>query len=347
MSQYSTILRAPSLRFRFRSFPPLFRPIKTHSFASSPSFFIPLSLRLGFGAPVTCSATRPVEFDWRDNQRTLSRRKTVPFPFWNQQQSSWYGRYAYDEVSDDDSDKDVGSSQQMGASTLDNIDEWRWKLTMLLRSKQEQEVVSREKKDRRDFEQLSALANRMGLHSRQYSRVVVFSKVPLPNYRSDLDDKRPQREVVIPSWLQSEVNTHLKRYLSRKPTKGGLSDISSSKFVNGGSTGYDEAFTEQQEPFVQNNIVMERILRRKSLQLRYKQQDWQESAEGQKMQEFRRSLPAYKEKDALLKSISENQKQKNLQKRNKVKKLEVRIRCVFESSRWYQQIKRDPVATNK
>jgi ATP-dependent RNA helicase DHX36 len=37
----------------------------------------------------------------------------------------------------------------------------------------------------------------MNLHygSRQYSRVVVFSKVPLPNYRSDLDDKRPQREV--------------------------------------------------------------------------------------------------------------------------------------------------------
>jgi len=31
--------------------------------------------------------------------------------------------------------------------------------------------------------------------SRQYARVVVFSKAPLPNYRPDLDDKRPQREV--------------------------------------------------------------------------------------------------------------------------------------------------------
>lgn len=108
-------------------------------------------------------------------------------------------------------------------STLDNIDEWRWKLTMLLRNKDEQEVVSRAKKDRRDFEQLSALATRMGLHryakciksffslicyifwmfsniwefvcSRQYAKLVVFSKAPLPNYRSDLDEKRPQREV--------------------------------------------------------------------------------------------------------------------------------------------------------
>lgn len=31
--------------------------------------------------------------------------------------------------------------------------------------------------------------------SRQYAKVVVFSKAALPNYRSDLDDKRPQREV--------------------------------------------------------------------------------------------------------------------------------------------------------
>lgn len=49
-------------------------------------------------------------------------------------------------------------------STLDNIEEWRWELTMLLRNKDEQEVVSRERKDRRDLDQLSVLANRMGLY---------------------------------------------------------------------------------------------------------------------------------------------------------------------------------------
>lgn len=45
--------------------------------------------------------------------------------------------------------------------------------------------------------------------SRQYSRIIVFSKAPLPNYRSDLDDKRPQREVCwianCPSSLKIEV----------------------------------------------------------------------------------------------------------------------------------------------
>lgn len=35
---------------------------------------------------------------------------------------------------------------------------------MLMRSENEQELVSREKKDRRDFDQLSALATRMGLY---------------------------------------------------------------------------------------------------------------------------------------------------------------------------------------
>lgn len=51
-----------------------------------------------------------------------------------------------------------------GASTLDNVDEWKWKLHMLLRNDDEQEIISRERKDRRDFEQLAQLADRMRLH---------------------------------------------------------------------------------------------------------------------------------------------------------------------------------------
>lgn len=39
--------------------------------------------------------------------------------------------------------------------------------------------------------------------SHAYAKVVVFSKIPLPNYRFDLDDKRPLREVIIISTLLS------------------------------------------------------------------------------------------------------------------------------------------------
>lgn len=54
--------------------------------------------------------------------------------------------------------------QTQGASPSDNIDDWKRKLTMLLRDKEKQELVSREKRDRRDFEKIAALASRMGLY---------------------------------------------------------------------------------------------------------------------------------------------------------------------------------------
>ncbi|XP_050232144.1 DExH-box ATP-dependent RNA helicase DExH3 [Mercurialis annua] len=222
-----------------------------------------------------------------------------------------YGRFAYQDVSSDDSDREIGSNSQgksQSGSTLDNIEDWKWKLTMLLRNKDEQEVVSREKKDRRDFDQLSALATRMGLHSRQYSRVVVFSKVPLPNYRPDLDDKRPQREVILPFGLQREVDYHLNAYVSKKSmNSGGLSANVLSRSSGKKSMFTTDGLYGQPESSTQNNVVMEKILRRKSLQLRAQQLEWQESSEGQKMAEFRQSLPAYKERESLLKVISENQ----------------------------------------
>lgn len=41
-----------------------------------------------------------------------------------------------------------------------------------------------------------------------YGKVVVASKVPLPNYRPDLDDKRPQREVKLFSSFFQEILLH-------------------------------------------------------------------------------------------------------------------------------------------
>ncbi|RWR93923.1 DExH-box ATP-dependent RNA helicase DExH3-like protein [Cinnamomum micranthum f. kanehirae] len=180
---------------------------------------------------------------------------------------------------------------------------------MLIRNKHEQEIASREKKDRRDYRQLSALATTMGLYSRQYTRVVVFSKVPLPNYRPDLDDMRPQREVIIPTTLHRRVDSFLGEHFSRKPiSKGsvlGLPPFPRSSSYDSNAT--DEGLFEQPEPFVAASSVLEKLLKRKSMQLRDQQHDWQESPEGQKMQKFRRSLPSYKERDALLTAISQNQ----------------------------------------
>lgn len=51
---------------------------------------------------------------------------------------------------------------------------------MLLRNENEQEVISREKKDRRDFGHLSALATRMDLH--WYIKLVLHIVFASTNY---------------------------------------------------------------------------------------------------------------------------------------------------------------------
>ncbi|XP_051119224.1 DExH-box ATP-dependent RNA helicase DExH3 isoform X2 [Andrographis paniculata] len=225
------------------------------------------------------------------------------------QRNIGYGRLAYDDyLSSEDSDAEIqSSSKQLNASTLDNVEDWRHKLTMLLRCKDEQEFISREKKDRRDFEQLSVLASRMGLHSRQYGKVVVFSKVPLPNYRSDLDSKRPQREVILPFGLLRLVDSHLRSHLSRKSMgKKEFSHDAFSTLKENWSSSLDEGFNEPKMPSGQS-VIAERIIRQRSLQMRSKQEDWQESPEGQRMMEFRKSLPSYKERETFLNAISRNQ----------------------------------------
>lgn len=46
----------------------------------------------------------------------------------------------------------------------ETMEEWYRKLTMLLNDKSKQELFSREKKDRRDFDEIAVLATRMGLY---------------------------------------------------------------------------------------------------------------------------------------------------------------------------------------
>ncbi|GMP59059.1 hypothetical protein CsSME_00022494 [Camellia sinensis var. sinensis] len=229
----------------------------------------------------------------------------------NQQHQQQQRKKNYQFVFDDDfceagSDRDIEPSSNPGASISDDVGGWRWKLTTFLRSKDKQELVSREKKDRHDFEQIAALASKMGLYSHLYIKVVVVSKVPLPNYRFDLDDKRPQREVILPPGLQRRVDCYLGECLSQKSrSMEGFWDISRSN--SSCSIATDEGLFEQPEPLPQSKAAMENIIWKRSLQMRSQQQVWQESSEGRKLLEFRRSLPAYKEKEALLMAISQNQ----------------------------------------
>ncbi|XP_034684490.1 DExH-box ATP-dependent RNA helicase DExH5, mitochondrial isoform X3 [Vitis riparia] len=295
--------------------PPLHILMKDRPPPSCVSRYIPPHHRLR--SVVTSSASpnlnaASLDSTSRDHQGTLLNPRNTSLPHsqpqkLQQKDNSLYD-FLYEEVSEEGSDREIESSSHGGASAPDTIDEWKWKFTMLLRNKDKQELVSREKKDRRDFEQIAILASRMGLYSHLYVKVVVFSKVPLPNYRFDLDDRRPQREVILPLGLDRRVEAHLEEYLSQKfTTNENFQDIAFSRSSSTSSIATDEGLFEQPEPLAVSRSVIEKIVWRRSLQLRNQQQAWQESPEGRKMLKFRGSLPASKEKDALLTAISGNQ----------------------------------------
>ncbi|KAL8162058.1 hypothetical protein V2J09_013547 [Rumex salicifolius] len=211
--------------------------------------------------------------------------------------------YAVEQFSDDEYDCDFENNP--ASSSVANIDEWKWKLSMLLRNENEQEVVSRDKRDRRDFEQISNLAKRMGLYCEIYGKVVVASKAPLPNYRPDLDDKRPQREVVIPLGLQRRVESLLQEHLDRMQLVLGNHDDSLTE--NKIDDFVEKAHRDDDPDSIVDGSFMEKFLQRRSLRLRNMQRAWQESPEGKRMLEFRKSLPAFREKDRLLQAIAKNQ----------------------------------------
>ncbi|KZV26881.1 hypothetical protein F511_22442 [Dorcoceras hygrometricum] len=142
----------------------------------------------------------------------------------------------------------------------------------------------------------------MDLYSHLYVKAVVVSKVPLPSYRFDLDEKRPQREVILSPGLQKRVHTHLVNYISEKHMSRDMFSGSRSN----ATIDNDDLFWNP-EPFPYSKPNNEKSLWRKSMQMLDKQRTWQESTEGRKILEFRRNLPAYKEKDTILSAISRNQ----------------------------------------
>lgn len=113
---------------------------------------------------VSCSAFKE-SLNTENKAKVAIRQDFFPFSQWTR----GYGRYAVEQFSDDEREA-LEVDDPKVASSVANIDEWKWKLSMLMRNKDEQEVVSKERKDRRDYEQIAAIAARMGLYCQQYEK---------------------------------------------------------------------------------------------------------------------------------------------------------------------------------
>lgn len=111
------------------------------------------------------------------------------------------GYYSYEQYSDDE----LGFYDNDVTPQFVDTERWKWRLTQFLRDGKQLEMVSTDKKDRRDYDHIKSLVKQMGLHVQLYTKVLVISKVPLPNYRPDLDDRRPQRLVLCWLLLLSQI----------------------------------------------------------------------------------------------------------------------------------------------
>ncbi|KAM3260266.1 hypothetical protein ACQJBY_051495 [Aegilops geniculata] len=199
------------------------------------------------------------------------------------------GGRAVEQFSDDEYDHEYEDHRP--SSSVANIDEWRWKLSTLQRNAEEQEIISRDRRDRRDYDQIANLAKRMGLYSHRnvdesFGRCCLCGTT-----------------VVIPLSLQRRVEGFVQEHLDRSLLPF---DKDGGKTESGSEKAEHVNLDEKQDPLLDES-VMEKILQRKSLRMRNFQRSWQESPEGAKMVEFRKSLPAYKEKERLLAAIARNQ----------------------------------------
>ncbi|MCO5602445.1 hypothetical protein L7F22_056577 [Adiantum nelumboides] len=214
---------------------------------------------------------------------------------------------AQDEFSDDE----YGFEDRKGCRTYANIDAWKWKLSVLLRNPIEREIVTRDKRDKRDFPCLAALAQRMGIFSQSYGKVMVFSKVPLPYYRPDMDDKRPLRKVSIPLSVQQAVQKTLEEHLERKEVFGSKRVM--DNLIAGQSAGDGNKLPCLEPPLLVEEFSMQSplldnvLLLKRNMHLRDRQQIWQASTEGKEMLNFREKLPAYRERDAFLMAVKKHQ----------------------------------------
>lgn len=132
--------------------------------------------------------------------------------------------------------------------------------------------------------------------------MVVASKVPLPNYRPDLDDKRPQREVtlpplvyqnhkaqsvcslmmkfqcisivqvVLPLSLQRRVEGLLQEHLDRQQLNLGKANEGVADSQPPKQT--EELPDESSDSFLDGS-VMEKVLQRRSMRMRNMQRAWQ------------------------------------------------------------------------
>ncbi|XP_062112415.1 DExH-box ATP-dependent RNA helicase DExH1 isoform X1 [Humulus lupulus] len=197
---------------------------------------------------------------------------------------------------------------RQNASEMEALDENEWlgKIEQM-KGGGEQELIIKRNFSRADQQILAAMAHQLGLHFHAYNKgkALVVSKVPLPDYRADLDDRHgsTQKEIRMTTEIERRVGNLLDNSQSQVGVpKNSSLEPTSSTTQRGIQSSADGDMT-QLVSTLETDSTREKL----SLELKEKQEKMKTSDSLKAMQLFREKLPAFKMKSQFLKAVAENQ----------------------------------------
>ncbi|KAI9090786.1 hypothetical protein K1719_028639 [Acacia pycnantha] len=190
--------------------------------------------------------------------------------------------------------------QIQGEKEVFDENEWWDKIEKMKRGG-EQEMIIKRNYSREDQQTLADMAYELGLHFHAYNngKTLVVSKVPLPDYRADLDERHgsAQKEIKMSSDIERRVGSLLN---NTQPQGAGSVNVPS---------------TTTNEKLKQTITAVKPVSAEKtdssneelSVELKERQEKMQASDSLKTMKSFRENLPAFKMKSEFLKTVQENQ----------------------------------------
>lgn len=191
-------------------------------------------------------------------------------------------------------------AQQAAEMEVLDENEW-WEKMEGLKRGGEQELVIKRNYSRTDQQVLYDMAYQLGLYFHAYSKgkALVASKVPLPNYRADLDERHgsAQKEIRMSSETEKRVENLL---------GGSGGTVSVNKYPGASSQMVQKPhISDIAKPALQvkNDTGKERL----HSELKQRQENLKARDTVKKMLAFREKLPANKVKSEFLKAVAANQ----------------------------------------
>ncbi|XVE75856.1 hypothetical protein DITRI_Ditri12bG0125100 [Diplodiscus trichospermus] len=182
-----------------------------------------------------------------------------------------------------------------------NETEW-WDKMEQMKDREEQEMIIKRNFSRSDQQVLSDMAHQLGLYFHAYNKgkALVVSKVPLPDYRADLDERHgsTQKEICMSTETERRVGNLLHSSRDTRPAddSGVVSTRGATKLLPDVKRA-DLVFTGE------TNAAKEKL----SAELKKKQENLKASNSMKEMWSFREKLPAFKVKADFLKAVVQNQ----------------------------------------